>query len=508
MTPSGRRRQVLVSGTWMAVSQVLPLLTTAGLSVLAGRVLGAELLGQQSLIAYCAALAAALLVGSLTDASVQALATEAGARGGEPSPALERWVLRTHSSVGAVVGLLLVGTGVLRGELVAAWVLIGVAASLDAVGWAYAARSIAVHGWAAVAKSRLVAQLVSVALAAVALLSGLGIAGIFGASAVASLGLLVVLRRSCRAPAPGSSAGWPRPVVRLWALFAVGEVLTQVVGRRVEFLFLAAYSTSAEIAAFSIAVMAVSAAAAVPGALAGAAMPAVALAHAAGEQELARTSLVRALHVTAVATLLLGALLVAVGPAAVTGLYGAEFSRAADLVPVVALALLLSPSGQLCTTYWSALGRLRLTIVAGLVGGAIDLGLAWALVPDLGAEGAAWASVAGQSTDALVVLVASWHLLERPRLHVRSWGAALVTAGAAGGPARLLADELGGLAGALAGAGCFAVVLTVLTTAATRLRAPVLSAADAGWLVGMLPATAGRVVATVLLPPAGRSRRP
>ncbi len=83
-------------------------------------------------------------------------------------------------------------------------------------------------------------------------------------------------------------------MVRLWALFAVGEVLTQVVARRVEFLFLAVYSTSVEIAAFSIAVTVVSAAAAVPSALAGAAMPAVALAHGSGEQELARTSLVRA----------------------------------------------------------------------------------------------------------------------------------------------------------------------------------------------------------------------
>ncbi len=48
---------------------------------------------------------------------------------------------------------------------------------------------------------------------------------------------------------------------------------------------------------------------------------------------------------TAVAALPIGALLVAVGPEAVKGLYGTEFARAAALVPLVALALLLTPSG-------------------------------------------------------------------------------------------------------------------------------------------------------------------
>ncbi len=191
----------------MALSQVLPLLATAALSVLAGRVLGAELLGQQSLIAYCAALAAALLVGSLTDASIQALALDAGARG-RPSAALERWVLATHISTGALAGIGLATYGLHRGELSAAWVLIGASTFLDAVGWAYAARTIAVDGWAKVTQVRLVAQLVSVLLSGAAVLSGYGVTGIFGASAVASLGLLVVsVARVDGVSADGRSGG-------------------------------------------------------------------------------------------------------------------------------------------------------------------------------------------------------------------------------------------------------------------------------------------------------------
>lgn len=488
----------------MALSHVLPLIATGALSVLAGRVLGADLLGQQSLIAFCGALISALVVGSLTDASIQALAAQAGADG-RPGSALERWVLAAHVVAGGAGAVLLVTYGLLAGDLPLAWVALAVSCWLDAAGWGYGARTIAVVGWAPVARRRLVAQLASVALAVTAVLAGHGVTGIFVSGAVSSFVLMLVLRRSAPATAPSTSFRWPRPVVRLWGLFALGEVLTQIVGRRIEFLFLAAYSTSSEIAAFSIAVMVVAAASAVPGALAGAAMPTIALAHGAGEPERARAALVRALHVTSVAALPLMALLAAVGPHVVTGLYGTEFSRAAHLVPLLALALVLTPSGQLCTTYWSALGSVRYSLTAGVLGGLLDLGLAFALVPDHGAGGAVVASVLGQSADALCVLVLTWRAFGRFPFELRGWGVSLLSCVVSGVVARAIADAVGGgLPGALVGGFAFAVVFALLAHLGTRLRAPVLAQDDVRWLTGMLPTPLAKVVAVVLLPRPGR----
>jgi hypothetical protein len=64
-------------------------------------------------------------------------------------------------------------------------------------------------GWAAVAKRRLVAQLVAAGLGIAAILAGFGIAGIFVADVVASIGLLLALGRRAEPCRP--DLGGPRP---------------------------------------------------------------------------------------------------------------------------------------------------------------------------------------------------------------------------------------------------------------------------------------------------------
>ena len=496
------RRAVLASGAWVAVSQLLPFLATGVLSVVAGRVLGPDLLGKQSFIAFVAALVAALAIGSLTDATIQTLAATVG-RGEDDRVWDEAWPVRAHGLVGLVVGVLLAAYGFLLDQFLVAWLLVGLGALVDALGWGYAAPVIATSGWGPVARRRLVSQLCAVALGVAAVIVGWGVTGIFAANVLASVGLLAWSRAAVpseRAPRRGR-APWtlPVPVRRTWLVFALGEVLTQVVGRRIELLFLAASSTTSEMAAYSIAVMVVSAAATVPASLAGAAMPRVAAALGAGQHELAHAALGRALRVTAVASLPLTAVLVAVGPPLVRGFYGGDFGRAADLVPLLALSVLAAPCGYLCAAFWSAAGSVRLAVLAGLVGGAVDLLLAFLLVPHQGAVGAACASVAGQALDAVVLVALTCRAVRGIRLGARAWSAALLVAGLAASAGTAAAHMSVGLPAAALALVTVVAVLLAASAIATALRRPLLDSADVEWLSGTLPPPLSRWVTRLLL---------
>ena len=491
------RQQIMSSGVWLALSSIAPMVATAALSVVIGRILGARLLGEQSLIAYGGSLLGALLVGSLTNAAIQHLA----AHRDEPSfqPAA-RWVVVAHSATGLGVGVLLAGFGLARGQFVAAWLAVALSALLDAVGWGYAARIIALRGWKAVARGRLASQLAAIGLGLCAVLTGLSITGIFLANCVASAALLGWLWQVAPRGGARTAIRLPSRVWRLWGVFTAGAVLTQIVAKRIEFLFLGAYSTAAEIAAYSIAVTLVGVAIAIPNALAGAAMPSIAAAIGRGDEQRAHASLASAMRVTAVASLPLTAILVAAGPAAVTGLYGADFDRAAQLTPLAALTAAVVPVGQLCSTYWAAVGKLKLTLISGIAGGLVDLGLAFWLIPGHGATGAVIASLGGQAVAGLGNVIFTWHAVGRFASGVGGWLAAATAAVPAAVGGRLCSDLVGsGIPGAALGSVVALAVFAAAAALLARLRAPALTEQDGSWLSGALPGALGPLVAAPLV---------
>jgi O-antigen/teichoic acid export membrane protein len=496
--PAGRRA-IMASGVWVGLSTVVPLLGTAALSVVAGRVLGAELLGQQSLISFSGALLTALLIVSLTDASIRTLAALRRSAADRVA-SLERWTFRVHAATGVLTGGALAGYGLLRGEFVSAWLVLALTVVLDGMAWGWSSQIIARDGWGPVARRRLITQVLAMVLGIAAVLAGLGITGIFLGAAAATLVLLVLLRpivpRSTRRQGPAL----PRPVLRLWLLFAVGAALTQVVSGRIEILFLGVFATGEAIAYYSVAVMLVTSAVALPASLASAAMPAVAAASGAGELVRAQEAFVRALRVTAVLSLPLTALIVAVGPAFVVGLYGSEFVRAGELTRYVGLGAVVIPCGRLAAAYWSGLGRLRLPIVAGLIGACLEITLALVLIPRFGASGAVATTLAGQGVAAALLVALSWRSIGRIALGLRGClAAAAASLGAAA--AGTAATAPGGLPGAVTGGLATVAVFVVLAALLGRLGAPLLDEADERWLAGSLP---GRFA--VLLRPLTRSR--
>lgn len=492
------RRQILASGVWVGLSTVVPLLATAALSVVAGRVLGAELLGQQSLISFCGALLTALVLISLSDATTRSLSAR---RAGDPEGVapLERWTFWAHVGTGAVAGAALAAFGLARGEYVSAWLLLAATVALDAVAWGWSSQVIARDGWGPVARRRLITQVLAMVLGILAVLGGLGIPGIFLGAAVATVVLLLLLHPIVPRSTAHRTGAPAQPVLRMWGLFAVGAALTQVVSGRIEILFLGAFGTGEQIAYYSVAVMLVTSAVALPAALASAAMPAVAAASGAGELARANDAFVRALRVTAVLSLPLTALIIAVGPAFVVGLYGEEFVRAGDLTRLVALGAVVIPCGRLAAAYWSGLGRLRLPIVAGSVGAVLEICLAFALIPSFGASGAVLTSLAGQGVAATLLVVLSWRSIGRVALGVRGWTAAAVASGAAAAVGTAAAGP-GGVLGAMTG-GCVTVVVFAAVAAVLgRAGMPLLDDDDENWLVGSLP---GRLA--VLVRPLVRS---
>lgn len=401
------RRGALTGSLWYAASSFVPVLATTLLSVVMGRVLGPEELGEQTLISYVEALLFALLVTTVTQATIQSIAMSVGAADKDLRLRVERVAMLAHTVAAALVAATLVAIGVARGGLVD-WALVAAVAVTDGRGWAYGARRVGALGWRSVSARRLVSQTSAQLLAVVLVLAGGGITAVFAAHLVTSTALLISLWRLVGRAPSAPLTPLPPGIVSLWLRFAALESVNQVVSRRIEFLFLGALSSPDQVAMYSIPFQVVTVAAMIPTSILGSAMPAVA-AHigARGVAEVAR-QLGPALRTVSLMSAPLAAGVAVLGGPVVALFYGDEFVEAARLVPLLALTVLATPVAALCFAFWSGAGRLGPPLGAGIVAGLLDATLAWILVPAHGAWGAATANVAAQLTFAVALVTTTW----------------------------------------------------------------------------------------------------
>lgn len=491
----GSRRTAFSGGVWSAGSTVAPMALTLLLSVVISRELGAAVLGQQSLVAYVASLMFSVAIYSFTSASVQLLSNARGHRDDARLAHLARWSFLAHLAGGGLAAGTLLVTGLLRTEYQSLWFLAAATAVVDAVGWAYASRDIALRGWRPTASRRLLAQSTGPALGIVAVLAGLGVQGVFAAQLVVALCLTVVLRRLSRrvdAPvAPQLPAPPWRPVLRLWSLFALSTIIVQVVERRLELVFLDQLHDPETVAMYSVAFNVVGLPLILSASLIGAAMPAIARRHA-QDPGVVLTTMSRAARILVAANLVLCAGTVTVGPGLVVAVYGPEFGEAAGLVRWLGLTLLLAPLGHLCQALWTGTGNLRPVLVAGGTGAVVDIVLAATLIPSLAAEGAAVATIAAQTTVAGIVVGYTFrrglHLQLRPA-HLARAAAVAIAAGLA---ATACVALVGGWVGTLVSVPAFAVVALL----GSRLVG-VVDPDDVDWLADTLPAAVERPLRAV-----------
>jgi O-antigen/teichoic acid export membrane protein len=502
--PPGRlgRRTIVSGGLWSAASQLLPAAGVALLSVVAAHILGTDALGRQSLIAFVNSSAATVVVAGFDGALLQTMGRLHG-RGDALLVPLQDWMLRVHLALGVALTLVLTGIGFALGTDRLAWFVIGLVALVDAaisgIGVGVAVR----QGWAEFGRFNLVATLCGAPLGVAALLLGLGIPGMFGGDGLAAVGLLVALvirfgylyRRRRGEPRRRVPLRPPVPIARSWRLFSLSNLVTQVVGKRVEFLALAALSTGPQIAFYSVAFTLVSLLASVPSAVAQAALPVIAAAEGRGEADLATRHMRSAVQVGTSLTIPLVGLAVGLGPTLVEAVYGHRYATAARLVPLSSLVLLTAVASGVLSQYWAGLGRVSVTLRTGLLAGVADLAVAFALARPLGATGAIVANLVGQVVFAAGLILVTRRRGQRLQWRWRTLTAmtlASATAGAVGWVlCHLVTSRVQGphVLVYLGAVGVGAVVaLPVLLGLATVGK--VLAAEEAAWLRPLLP---GRV---------------
>lgn len=485
----GRRKAAMVGGLWLAASQFVPFFGTALLSVVAGRLLGAERLGTQSLIAFAEALVSAVLVQTLTAASIRTVAAAHG-EGDERKVALMSWwAVRAHLILGATAALLLAGFALLRHDGESSWWLASVSVLATASGWAYGCVVVGVKGWERVGQLRLLSQLAAAVMAIGALLMGGGIEWIFIANILASLWVAFAIRREARGM---SYAPTRQPLPDFWRLYlmlALGEIIAQLVVRRSEFFILDKFSSESEIAMYSIAFMLVAVATSVPQSLGNAVMPEVARAAGAGDMEGLRHHLSRALRVTAFFSLPLAGAMVTVGPDLVSLVYGEQYRRAGELTAFASISVVLLPVWSLCQDYWSGRGLLKPVLVAGAIGAVVDLAAAFTLIPGQGALGAVLAKLCGQFVLCTILIAYTWWKHDRPAIFNDAWRTMAVITVIASGAGWAASHHLGTFMATMVAGVVYLLVLFAAMIVCRPLRH-----LDALWLGGVLPGPARALV--------------
>ncbi|SCX40069.1 Membrane protein involved in the export of O-antigen and teichoic acid [Klenkia marina] len=486
------RRGTVSGGLWNAAATVLPMGSTLALSIVISRELGAAVLGEQSVIAYVASLLVSVLIFSFTSASIQLLATAVGAKDDDRLAWLARWSGSAHLTGGLLAAGLMAGIGVFRDEYRLLWFLAAATALVDAVGWSRTVRDIAHRGWTRTSRRRLVAQAVGPLASIAAIYLGWGIEGVFAAQLVVAVGLLITLAHLDRSlpRLPRRPAGRPdwRPVVTTWLAFSGSMLISQIIQRRIELVFLDQFHDGPTVAMFSVAANVITIPVVLTSTLIGASLPAIA-ARWVQDPETVTAVMGRTARVVCTLGVLLSAATFAVGPGLVRTAYGAEFTQAAEIVRYLALMLLVVPLGQVCTTLWTGIGRLRPVLWCGGIAAVTDVVLALVLIPPFSLAGAVITTFVAQTVGAVLIL--GYTLRQGVALHLAPWrlAAAVGVAAAAAAAAVLVRAEVDGLLGDV----CAGAVFLVVAAVGVRL-ARVFAADDLHWLAEALPGPAGRAV--------------
>ena len=284
------------ASSWNLVATVLPQAYLVAVSIAAARFLGPEQFGRQSFIAFVELSLVLLVVAGLATAVSRYLGAALGAKEPGHVHVLERLSARIAWSGAAVVAVVTIVIATVGSGPRAAWIFAGIFGAASVLQRERNAVLVGFQRWRGVTLAGLaVGALATVVVIAVLALGG-GISGIFAVEAAAGTVLLawtvVLARRALRSLAAGREAGAPvRRMLRYTALASFGVVLTVVIWRRSEFLFLNYYSTNTEIGLYSIAFAAAAAVLLMPLAITGVLLPSIATLHGAEDLERIRSGI-------------------------------------------------------------------------------------------------------------------------------------------------------------------------------------------------------------------------
>ena len=488
-------RSVLSGGLWYVTSYAIPQGYTLVISIFAARFLGPDGMGRQSFIAYVSIALTALLSSAMYLAVMRFIGETSGRGRAELLPSLLWFAWAVEGIAALLAGALLFGAAFLGAWPQGAWACVAVVSMAAILHTVPTAVLIGLQRFRQAATVGLVTGAVGTPAVAIVLWQGGGITGMFATEAV--IGVLNLLwtgtlaRRTLREaesraetePSPTAQSDLRRRVVRFALLSSIGLFLELVVGTRVEFFFLNHFSSDSQIAFYSIAFSAVAALSLVPGALAGSTTPAFATLFGAGETDRIHSGYSRSLRLLLVVTLPLTAAALSLGPELISVVYGQDYEGAGTPVRILLIAFPVVALSSLSTALLAGLGHIRVPLIANTIAALADVGLAFALVPHLNANGAAVANAAGQATYSLIMLAAAERIVApvawRGGVLLRNAVAAIAGGLAAWG---VLEGLGGGFAGLIGGA---VVLVAVYGALAVLLR--VIPGEDAAWLEETVP---------------------
>ena len=398
-----------------------------------------------------------------------------------------RWVGRMAIAAAVVGAAVMVGFGLAGATPRAAWFIAAVVVAASLIQRVPSAVLNGLQQWRAASVVGVVMAVIAAVATVLVLWGGGGIVGMFAVEAGVTLTSLVWLwwlsRRAQAALGPPEPVERPlrRDFLRYAFIASLGVVLTFVVWRRSEFLFLNHYSTDSEIAVYSVAFSSVAALLLIPQAIVSVLLPAVATLLGAGATERIRQGFERAIRLLLVLTLPMTAFAIALGPLTLRVVYGEGFSGAGPVVVLLLIPLPIVTLMNLSKVVLAGMGRQGFQLASGAVGAAANIALDFALIPHYDAVGAALANAGGQLVSGLPVLV---YAIRRIGIaHWEPWPLArtLLASIGAGVAGWLVQYWLGGVAGIVVG---LAAATAVFAALAVALR--ILTVSDAVWLDDML----------------------
>jgi O-antigen/teichoic acid export membrane protein len=470
-------------GMWNLASRSVPQLYVIVLSIAAARFLGPHDFGRQSFIAFVELSVVMLLTAGLPTSLIRYVADALGR--GEPQTArgLFRWARLTMTTPTLAAAVILGGLGLGGAEPRLAWLSAGVAAAAGIFSRVAISFLNGLQRWRETSVVALLGGGAATALSVAVLALGGGITGMFAVEAVGvtimCVALTVIARR--REPELGPdvylSAAVRRAALRYAGIASITVLLTFIIWRRSEFFVLDHYSTATQIGFYSIAFAASTAPTLILQGLTSAVTPAVSTMLGAGEVQRIHAGFARALRLLLLLPLPTTAAALALGPAAVRIAYGRGFDGATTPLLIILCLMPLMALVNLSASLLGGLGRLGVSVGAGVIASIVDIGLSFLLIPGHGAIGAAIANSAAQVAVGLPVIVYARLIVGRldwrPATTLR-----LAFCSGLGGLTgwafvRLLGDTYGLGAGLAAGFLVFVVVASV---------ARILAHDDARWL--------------------------
>jgi len=465
-------------------ARVLPQVYVLITSVVAARFLGPDGMGRQSFIAFVALSTTMLLTSGISLSLMRYVGEELGAD--RPGTALDlvRWAWRLTGVAATLGGAFLLTLAATGADPTGAWVFAAIGSVLGTLHAVPSSVLIGAQRWRDATIVGLTTATISVPATIVVLAAGGGITGIFAVEAVVAGANLIFTSRLARRAArrlsapPDRDPRVRRGMIRYAAWTTISVLLTLIVFRRSEFFFLDVWSSDSEIALYSIAFAAINALMLGFDACAATLLPAVATLHGAGDSARIRSGYSRTLRLILLVAFPVTAGVLAVGPELVRLLYGDDYSGTAPVLRVMAVVLPVVPLMYVGNALLVGLGSLFPMMIAGGAAAAVNVGLAFLLIPPYDAVGAALASAGAQLVVAAAIALYCWKVVGEPPLRIRGAIRISLASALSGLAAWQLVELAPGVPGVVAGTIGGAVVFFV----AGRLLS-VLSREDAEWLV-------------------------